>query len=59
MPDPRHRLRSAGYGDATYFAALERKVYEIVGLMDTLPSAERRSRTERLIRLGEYQGAIG
>ena len=48
-----------GYGDATYFTALERKVNEIVGLLDTLPSSERRPRTERLIRLGEYQGAIG
>lgn len=48
-----------GYGDDTYFAALERKVNEIVGLLDTLPPAERRPRAERLIRLGEYQGAIG
>lgn len=48
-----------GYGDDTYFAALERKVTEIVGLLDTLPPAERRPRAERLIRLGEYQGAIG
>jgi hypothetical protein len=48
-----------GYGDDTYFAALERKVNEIVGLLDTLPPAERRPRAERLVRLGEYQGAIG
>lgn len=48
-----------GYGDDTYFAALERKVDEIVGLLDTLPPAERRPRAARLIRLGEYQGAIG
>lgn len=48
-----------GYGDATHFTALERKVNEIVSLLDTLPSAARRPRTERLIRLGEYQGAIG
>jgi len=34
-------------------------VNEIVGLLDTLPAAERRPRAERLIRLGEYQGAIG
>jgi len=46
-------------GDATYFTTLERKVNEIVGLLDTLPSAERRPRTKRLIRLGEYKGAIG
>jgi hypothetical protein len=48
-----------GYGDDAYFAALERKVNEIVDLLDTLPAAERRPRAERLIRLGEYQGAIG
>jgi len=48
-----------GYGDATYFAALERKVSEIVDLLDTLPSVDRRLRTERLIQLGKYQGAIG
>ena len=48
-----------GYGDDTYFAALERKVNEIVGLLDTLPPAERLPRAERLIRLGKYQGAIG
>jgi hypothetical protein len=46
-----------GYGEATYFTALERKVNEIVGLLHTLPSAERRLRTERLIRLGEYQAS--
>jgi hypothetical protein len=40
-------------------AGLERKVSEILSLLDTLPSAERRPRTERLIRLAEYQGAIG
>jgi hypothetical protein len=48
-----------GYGDASYFTTLERKVNEILGLLDALPCADRRSRTERLIRLGEYQGAIG
>jgi len=48
-----------GYGDDAYFAALERKVNEIVNLLDTLPSAERRPRTARLIRLAEYQGMIG
>jgi hypothetical protein len=48
-----------GYGDEAYFTALERKVNEIVALLDTLPSADRRPRTERLIRFGEYQGTIG
>ena len=48
-----------GYGDDAYFAALERKVNEIVGLLKTLPSADRLPRTERLIQLGEYQEAIG
>lgn len=48
-----------GYGDDTYFAALERRVNEIVGLLETLPLAERRPRAKRLIRLSEYQGAIG
>jgi len=48
-----------GYGDDVYFAALERKVNEIVGLLKTLPSADRHTHTERLIRLGEYQGTIG
>lgn len=48
-----------GYGDEAYFAALERKVNEIVALLKTLPSADCLPRTERLIRLGEYQRAIG
>lgn len=48
-----------GYGDDAYFAALERKVNEIVGLLKRLPSADRLPRTERLIRLGEYQESIG
>lgn len=48
-----------GYGDASYFTALERKVNEIVDLLDTLPPADQRPRIERLIQFGEYQGAIG
>jgi hypothetical protein len=36
-----------------------RSLNEIVGLLKTLPSVDRLPRTERLIRLGEYQEAIG
>lgn len=48
-----------GYGEDSYFAALERKVKEIVRSLDALPEADRRTATARLIKLGEYQGAIG
>jgi hypothetical protein len=48
-----------GYGDDAYFTALERKVNEIVRLLDQLPNGERRAPTERLARLGAYQSTIG
>lgn len=48
-----------GYGDDAYFAALERKVKEIVRSLDTLSAAARETATARLIKLGEYQDVIG
>ena len=48
-----------GYGEDAYFAALERKVKEIVQSLDALAEADRRAATARLVRLGEYQGTIG
>ena len=48
-----------GYGDDAYFTALERKVKEILRLLDELPNSERRALTERIARLGAYEGAIG
>ena len=48
-----------GYGDEPYFGALERKVTEIVRALDTLSDTDRYVATARLIRLGEYEGAIG
>lgn len=48
-----------GYGDDAYFGALERKVNDILRLLDMLPGEDRGTRVERLARLGEYQGAIG
>ena len=48
-----------GYGDDAYFAALERKVEEVVRSLDALPEAGRRSATARLIKLGEHRGEIG
>jgi hypothetical protein len=48
-----------GYGEDAYFAALERKVKDIVQSLDTLPEADRRAATARLVKLGEYQGTIG
>ena len=48
-----------GYGEDAYFAALERKVKEVVQSLDTLPEADRRAATARLVKLGEYQGTIG
>jgi hypothetical protein len=48
-----------GYGDGAYFTALERKVNEIVRLLDQLPNGERRAPTERIARLGAYQSTIG
>ena len=47
------------YGDDAYFSALERKVNDILRLLDMLPDADRGTRVERLARLGEYQAAIG
>jgi hypothetical protein len=34
-------------------------VREIVDMLQGLPAADRQPRTDRLIRLGEYQGTIG
>ena len=48
-----------GYGDDAYFTALEHKVNEILRLMNEVPDSERRPLTERISRLGAYQGAIG
>jgi hypothetical protein len=48
-----------GYGEDAYFAALERKVKDVVQSLDALPEAHRRAATARLIKLGEYQGTIG
>jgi hypothetical protein len=48
-----------GYGDDAYFTALERKVKEVVQLLDALPDADRLLAAERLIKLGEYQDEIG
>jgi len=48
-----------GYGDDAYFTALEHKVNEIVRLLNEVPTSERRALTERIARLGAYEGAIG
>ena len=48
-----------GYGEDAYFAALERKVKDIVRSLDALPEADLHVATGRLIKLGEYQGTIG
>lgn len=48
-----------GYGDDAYFAALERKVKDVVQSLGTLAEGDRRAATARLIKLGEYQGMIG
>ena len=48
-----------GYGDDAYFAALERKVKDVVQSLVALPEADRRAATARLVKLGEYQGTIG
>jgi hypothetical protein len=48
-----------GYGEDAYFAALERKVKEVVQSLDSLAEADRREATARLIALGTYQGTIG
>jgi len=48
-----------GYGSDSYFAALERKVNDIVRALDSLSEADRRAATDRLAKLGEYQGVIG
>ena len=48
-----------GYGEDAYFAALERRVKELVHALDALPEADRRAATGRLVELGEYRGTIG
>ena len=48
-----------GYGDDAYFAALERKVQEIVSALDALAEADRESVIARLVALGKYEAAIG
>jgi len=48
-----------GYGEDGYFAALERKVKEIVQSMDALPEVARQAAIARVIKLGEYQDVIG
>ena len=48
-----------GYGEDAYFAALERKVRDVVQSLDALPDVDRRAAAARLVKLGEYQGTIG
>ena len=48
-----------GYGDDAYFTALEHKVKEILRLLNELPNGDRRRLTDRIVRLGAYQDAIG
>jgi len=48
-----------GYGDDAYFAALERKVQEIVSALDALAEADRESVIARLVALGKYEQVIG
>jgi hypothetical protein len=48
-----------GYGEDAYFAALERKVRDVLRSLDALPDTDRRAVIARLIKLGEYQGTIG
>jgi hypothetical protein len=48
-----------GYGEDSYFGALERKVKAIVQSLDALAEVDRRAAKARLIKLGEYQGTIG
>jgi hypothetical protein len=48
-----------GYGEDAYFAALERKVKEVVQSLNTLAEADRDGAIARLVKLGEYQGTIG
>ncbi len=48
-----------GYEDDAYFAALERKLREVVQLLDALSEEDRAKAAARLIRLGEHQASIG
>jgi hypothetical protein len=48
-----------GYGDEAYFGALERKVNEVLSMLDALPADALAAAEGRLIRLGEYEDRIG
>jgi hypothetical protein len=48
-----------GYGNEGYFAALERKVNEVVRSLGALPDADRADAEARLIELEQYCGHIG
>jgi hypothetical protein len=48
-----------GYGTEAYFAALERKVNEVVRSLGALPDADRADAEARLIELEQYCGHIG
>jgi hypothetical protein len=48
-----------GYGDDAYFAALERKLDEVVRSLDALSEEDRAKAAARLIRLGEHRASIG
>jgi hypothetical protein len=47
------------YGNEAYFAALERKVNEVVRSLGALPDADRADAEARLIELGRYCEEIG
>jgi hypothetical protein len=47
------------YGNEAYFAALERKVNEVVRSLGALPDADRADAEARLIELGRYREQIG
>jgi hypothetical protein len=48
-----------GYGEDAYFAALERKVKEVVQSLDALAERDRDAATARVVKLGKYEGMIG
>src|SRR5262245_46607072 len=59
VEDGTEQAADLGYGNDSYFTSLERKVNEIVRSLDALSETDRRTATERLVKLGEYRGTIG
>ncbi|MFN0204834.1 MAG: hypothetical protein ACKVS6_00805 [Planctomycetota bacterium] len=54
-----HQAADLGYGEDSYFSALERKLAEAASLLNALPDEARSAAAARFVQLGKYKDKIG